>query len=262
MTAQPHQPLNAQQVAQLLKPINPKRVLHGGGQAHVPAYDVAAQLTRILGFGNWDTELLSKELLFESVEARERTKDGKVVIYNVWTVGYSATVRLIIKNEYGQEIAHWENGACGDAINQPSRSDAHHLAMTTAISTAMKRCAAFGLGDQFGLSLYNKGMTNALVGVTLIGSFEGVNDVQDSSPTPLSMGNDEKQTGEVDPLAQLGEAFRALKMDRAAQKKYVEDVLEHPVAKMSDLDSLEALRVVAYLAAEVAGSEGLTPDEV
>ena len=182
-----HGRLNARQVEALLRPIRAQRVMQANGQSHVPAYDVAAHLTRVLGFGGWDTELLSVTNLFETPSdetARPR-----------WTVGYSATIRLIIKDEFGDEVARWDNGATGDAVNQPSRADAHHLAMTTAISTALKRCAAFGLGDQFGLSLYNRGATDVLVRTTLVrpeGAPEGA-DLEGHVPTPLSLGNDERQ---------------------------------------------------------------------
>lgn len=187
-----HGRLNARQVEALLRPIRAQRVMQANGQSHVPAYDVAAHLTRVLGFGGWDTELLSVTNLFEapsSEDARPR-----------WTVGYSATIRLIIKDEFGDEVAHWDNGATGDAVNQPSRADAHHLAMTTAISTALKRCAAFGLGDQFGLSLYNRGATDVLVRTTLVNPGEYLSaapppagDLEGHVPTPLSLGNDERQ---------------------------------------------------------------------
>ena len=190
-------PLNSEQVTQLLKPIKPSRIKTEGGQAHIPAYDVAAHLTRIFGFGNWDTQLLSHTCLFETGDERTgKNKDGTNRTYTVWTVGYSATVRLTIKDEVGNPVASWENGAAGDAVNQPSRADAHHLAMTTAISTALKRCAAFGLGDQFGLSLYNKGSAAMLVGKTLVGEPVGgtqPTDLESHIPKPESLGNDERQ---------------------------------------------------------------------
>lgn len=192
--------LNAEQVAKLLQPIKPSRVLQANGQSHVPAYDVAAHLTRILGYGGWDSEEIDVHVLFEDFEERHgKNKDGSPRTYKVWTVGYSAHMRLIVKDTKGNEVSHYENGACGDAVNQPSRADAHHLAMTTAISTALKRCAAFGLGDQFGLSLYNKGNVNALVGVTLVMPKAGTNaeaevDLDSHIPKPEALGNDERQS--------------------------------------------------------------------
>ncbi|MGH9920208.1 MAG: Rad52/Rad22 family DNA repair protein, partial [Nitrososphaerales archaeon] len=192
-----------EQVEQLLQPIKPGRVLRANDQSHVPAFDVAAHLTRIFGYGGWDTENLSYTLVAEDGDVRTRTKDGKTQTYKVWTVAYVASITLVVKNADGFAIAHWSNGAGGDAVNQPSRGDAHHLAMTTAISTALKRCAAFGLGDQFGLSLYNKGSQSALVKTSLVVP-EGVvfatkpKDVQENSQTPQSLGNDEREGQQPD----------------------------------------------------------------
>ena len=51
--------------------------------------------------------------------------------------------------------------AAGDATN-PTLADAHDQAIKTAESQAFKRCAV-NLGDQFGLSLYKNGSTDATV---------------------------------------------------------------------------------------------------
>ena len=236
--------LSAEQIAALLKPINPNRVMHANGQSHVPAYDVAAHLTRVFGFANWDTDLLSKELLFEDGGA-----EGKR-----WTVGYSATVRLTIKNEHGYILAHWENGACGDAVNQPSRADAHHLAMTTAISTALKRCAAFGLGDQFGLSLYNKGSVGALVQRTLVMAEGGAPaatapDLESGLPKPESLGNDERQERDDTPPAPALPEMTALQ----------HQIKAHPVYAAMDTDAKRAF-LTAHAGFEVSSIRDLTDD--
>lgn len=57
----------------------------------------------------------------------------------------------------------------------------------------MKRCAK-DLGDQFGLALYNKGQTAALVGKTLVmpDGAELDEDMEEHAPAPASMGNDER----------------------------------------------------------------------
>jgi hypothetical protein len=59
----------------------------------------------------------------------------------------------------GEEYAEWATGA---AVNYPSRANAHDQALKTAQSQAFKR-ACVNLGDQFGLSLYNDGSTEAVV---------------------------------------------------------------------------------------------------
>lgn len=256
-------PLNDNQLTQLLKPINPKRVLKANGQSHVPAYDVAAHLTRILGFGNWDTEILTVTNLFETSELKQG-RNGKPD-YIAWTVGYAATLQLTIKDLTGTVVAVYQNGACGDAVNQPSRADAHHLAMTTAISTAMKRCAAFGLGDQFGLSLYNKGATSALIG-SLVGSG---GDVEANLPEPQSLGNDEREaSGNLDndsmsefsdPHEDLRNAFHEAGWDNPTAKAFCEKNVGRTISVLADLSDSESVDVFKAFAWEI--SEGLDRDE-
>ncbi len=262
--------LTEEQILALLRPIKPSRVMQANGQSHVPAYDVAAHLTRVLGFGGWDQELISSTLLFETSSAGERPK---------WTVGYSALVRLIIKNVNGVEVARYENGACGDAVNQPSRADAHHLAMTTAISTALKRCAAFGLGDQFGLSLYNKGSESALIGKTLVmpGSApQSDTDLESHIVRPESLGNDERQgtpeanteqsggqSGQLEQKQQSGPTtlapdFSALQkeikshprytvMDSTAKGRFLSDHAGYEVRNIRELSDSDCEQILAAL---------------
>jgi recombination DNA repair RAD52 pathway protein len=150
--------LRANQVEQLLKGINPSRVgKDGKGFAHLEAWDVRAHLIRIFGFAKWSQELLDIEPIFEtSIE-----KDGKTR----WTVAYRATVRLTIFTGDLEDAVYTE-AAVGDSQNNPSRADAHDMAIKTAESQAFKRCA-INLGDQFGLSLYNNGGTGSVVRAVL-----------------------------------------------------------------------------------------------
>lgn len=67
----------------------------------------------------------------------------------------------------GWSIATYTEAAAGDSQNNPSRADAHDMAIKTAESQAFKR-AAVNLGDQFGLSLYKDGSTSAVVRDTLV----------------------------------------------------------------------------------------------
>ncbi len=148
--------ISAKQREQLLKGINPSRVgKDGKGFSHLEAYDVRAHLIRIFDFCNWSSELVDLELIFETESKSEKT--GKTV----WTVAYRATVKLSIRNSDYEEAVYTE-AAVGDSTNNPSRADAHDMAIKTAESQAFKRCA-INLGDQFGLSLYNNGSTGAVV---------------------------------------------------------------------------------------------------
>lgn len=142
------------QLRMLHKGIMPNRVRQKQGQSHVEAWDIRRHLIRIFGFGGYSTETLSLDLV-----AERETKQGD---RSRWTIVYRAQVRLTVHATDGREIAHFEDGAAGDAVNQPSLGDAHDMALKTALSQALKRCAV-NLGDQFGLGLYNGGKADPVV---------------------------------------------------------------------------------------------------
>ena len=184
--------LTRAQVETLLRPIKPKRVLQANGQSHIPAYDIAAHLNRIFGFGGWEKEILDLRLVTEA-ETTTKGYEGKPG-KPAWAVTYSCTMRLTIKDPSGVVVARYEDGACGSST-QPQRGEAHDMALKSAISYALKRCAK-DLGDQFGLSLYNGGQVTALVCTTLVMPGEEQDeaiDVEASVPAPVSLGNDERQ---------------------------------------------------------------------
>lgn len=162
--------LTIEQYNYLLQAIDPRRVQELRGMSHLEAWDVRRTLTRVFGIGGWDQELLSQELV-HSVGAmrRRRNKEGVEYgePYEAWTVVYTVTLRLVVKDRNGIHVCHFDDGASGDAVNQPSVGDAHDLAIKTAISQALKR-AAVNLGDQFGLSLYNNGSADRVVHRTLV----------------------------------------------------------------------------------------------
>ena len=117
-----------EQITQLLKPINQSRVLSDGkGFSHVSQQDILAHLTRIFGFGNFDIDVLNVELVFE--------KEGKTV--GRFDVCYKALVRLTIRDQFGNEMCHFENGSMETSQNQ-TRGDGHDLAYKSAISLDRK----------------------------------------------------------------------------------------------------------------------------
>jgi hypothetical protein len=167
--------LTESQLGQLLRPLNKSRVLQKQGQSHMEAYDIRAHLNRIFGFGRWSGDVIEMVLIAEN---HGTNKSGKPAVTVVYRAGYRLTVRAL----NGEPLASYTEYASGDAQNFPAYSlgDAHDFAMKTAESQALKR-AAINLGDQFGLSLYNKGSLGPLVQVTLAmpdadPSKEGVDD--------------------------------------------------------------------------------------
>jgi hypothetical protein len=178
-----------EQITQLLKPIAKQRVLQDGkSHSHVSQQDVTAHLIRMFGFGGFDTEVLSIDCVFaeptKSISKGKQTPDP-----NRYDVCYRALMRLTVKDVHGAPVAQYEDGSTATAQNQ-TLGDGHDLAYKSAISLAKKRCA-INLGDQFGLSLYNKGQTSALVIKTLVGADAPAGDVQEGVPQQVTLGNDE-----------------------------------------------------------------------
>lgn len=149
--------LTFKQVDALLAPLHPGRVRQVQGNAHLEAWDVRRHLLRVFGWGGWDFEVVSADLV------SERSKwDEQNPLKGRHTVVYRVIGRLTIRDPEGNPLARFEDGATGDAANQPSIGDAHDMALKTAMSQALKRCA-MNLGDRFGLGLYNGGRTDAVV---------------------------------------------------------------------------------------------------
>jgi hypothetical protein len=162
------------------------------------AWDIRRQLIRIFGFGGYSTETLALDLV-----AERETKQGE---RSRWTVVYRAQVRLTIYDADGKQIGTWDDGAAGDSVNQPSLGDAHDMAMKTALSQALKRCAT-NLGDQFGLSLYNNGSPEAVVSWSAAHPPKTVIDGTDSLPElnddkPVQPEPEPQQLREVPPPAE------------------------------------------------------------
>ena len=194
--------LRQDQVDTLLRPIRPKRVLQAQGQSHVAAFDVIAHLSRIFGFGGWDKEILSLDLVHERIVEVPNNDPKKPPTQRCW-VTYRCVMRLTVKDPDGNPVARYEDAATGSAQNMPFFGDAHDFAVKNAVSYAVKRCAK-NFGDQFGLALYGKGSTDALVGRTLVmpgASGESVHDVEEHAPAPQSLGNDEREHPTVEESA-------------------------------------------------------------
>lgn len=154
--------LSREQVQQLLKAIHPSRVITGAHvKPHLSQQDVLAHLTRIFGFGHFDVEVLEASVIYDEPTVNAKGKDAR-------EVAYRALVRLWVRNDRQELVCYFDGGSTGVSEGQPSRADSHDLAYKSALSTATKR-AAIALGDQFGLSLYNKGQMEPLVRGTLVG---------------------------------------------------------------------------------------------
>ena len=151
--------LSERQVKLLLLPINPNRVRQRDGQPHVEGYDIRAELSRVFGFGRWSSEVLDQALLCEKETKTKRGADA-------WYVLYRSRIRLTIHAPDGTLVCYHDGSHVG-ASTHPDIGEAHGNALTNSETYALRR-AAINLGDQFGLSLYNKGSEEALVRWTMV----------------------------------------------------------------------------------------------
>lgn len=150
-------PLTNEQTSVLLQGIAPSRVAVMDGMSHLEGFDVRAMLTRMFGFGNWD-EIAQEPTTLLYAQATT-TRAGKDAV----KVAYKASRRLTIRDFEGNHLCTHDGSAVGESTMPTFKEgDCYDMAMKTAETQALKRCA-INLGDQFGLSLYNKGATGPVV---------------------------------------------------------------------------------------------------
>lgn len=164
--------LSIEQYKYLLNPLKSTRIAtrkQGGKDlSYVEAWDIKAHLTRIFGFGNWDSEVTSSQHI-----ETHKYLGGSDRTAKMFEVIWSASVRLTVRtyDESGDEhVTVYCESAVGSATGSAERAgvgDLHDNAVKQAASDALKRCA-INLGTQFGLSLYNDGSRQDVVRQTLV----------------------------------------------------------------------------------------------
>lgn len=152
-------PLTAGQIKRLLTPVRPSRIEQVRGQSYVPQFEVRAELNRVFGFGNWDSHIHDVHLIYET---EDEGSDGKFR----WKVCYRAACTLTIRDFDGTPVCEHTEWHAEESAPQPSRGEAHALALTSVESYALRR-AAINLGDTFGLHLYRDGQIGPLIKGTL-----------------------------------------------------------------------------------------------
>ncbi len=168
--------ITAEQWRVLMRPLNRTRVAkrkQGGKElSYLEAWDVKAHLTRVFGFGNWDSEVLS----FNHITTREYGTAEKPMV----EVIYSVHLRLSIRDSNANLLCQHSEVAVGSTSGPANMLGEHHdNAVKTAASDAIKRCA-INMGTQFGLSLYDQGATHDIIKNTLVKP-EGVEQSEDKA---------------------------------------------------------------------------------
>lgn len=150
--------LTREQIKRLMRGIDPNHVDKKQNLSYMSQHEVRAELTRIFGYGNWDSQVESMELLWEE----QYDKNGKTY----YRACYKASVRLNIRDYWGNTVCSFVEHHAEANSGLPDRGEAHAMAITSVESYALRR-AAIGLGDRLGLGLYNNGEIKPLVKGTL-----------------------------------------------------------------------------------------------
>jgi hypothetical protein len=224
--------LTGEQVALLLKPVHPQRVLVRDGLSYVEGFDIKAELNRVFGFGRWSAEILNQSLVCEE---QVKTRAGR----EAWYVVYRTSLRLSICAPDGTPLCRYEESHVGENTH-PVRGEAHGNALTNSWTYALKRCAT-NLGDQFGLSLYNKGSRDPVVRWTLVDPRATDVDTDDV----LAVNPEEQENSTEEPVTPVASPVRTRAGRKAPDAK---EPQEEPVAKIARLiagvSTVEELRAV------------------
>lgn len=157
-TRNPIIPLNDAQLAELISFLSKQRIAsREKGRttlSYLESWDVRRMLIRIFGFGGFDAEVVSTQVLHG---APFQTKHGGT--------SFKAAVMVTFRLHIHQLNATFTESAVGEGMDT-SQAEAYDKAVKTAASDALKRCA-INLGTAFGLSLYNAGDTNDVVNYTV-----------------------------------------------------------------------------------------------
>lgn len=163
----PQRGLTRQQVIRLMGAIDASHVDKKQGLSYIAQHQARAEMTRIFGVGNWDSDTESMELMYETVlnegDPQYPTKANGKPYY---VTCYRAAVRVRIRDYWGNQIATFREFHAEENAPLPNRGEAHAMAITSSESYALRR-ALIGLGDRLGLGLYENGSVAPLVVGTL-----------------------------------------------------------------------------------------------
>lgn len=265
---EPRGQLNRYQYWQLLQPVDPIRVhktdLDGRVVFNLAQQDVRAHLSRIFGFDKWETHLIGRPTIDHAVS---NAAPGEPVTPGTWwSLTCSAAIRLTVFDTRGRKCGEWEEEGVHTGVG--SYGAALRTAKLGAVSVALKRAASC-LGDQFGLSLYNRGQMSALVGWILPGVIRELFPGQEGDPDdakdiqtglPEQVSDDDESLGYgADPVGNPDMGAEARQAAYAEHQLQAATGAAGPAGEPAgaELDDPERLRVL--LLAELEAVAALDP---
>jgi hypothetical protein len=155
-------PLTPQQIQVLTMALDPKRTAQrkqsGSTLTYMEAWEIRRTFNRVFGFGGWSEEILDSRLIKVETDVPKRDRNGTITGHTAFRVTMQTRTRVRIHQlgaSYDGEAMSTQAGAIV--------GDVGDFALKTSASDALKR-AAMNLGTQFGLSLYNHGSFEDVVG--------------------------------------------------------------------------------------------------
>lgn len=155
--------LTRAQVERLMQAIDPNHVEKKQGLSYIAQHQARAEMTRIFGPGNWDSDAVDMSLLYEY----EKPGTGNNSNKTYYIACYKAKVIVNIRDYWGRPVATFGEYHVEENVPLPNRGEAHAMAVTSVESYALRR-SLIGLGDRLGLGLYDGGSLAPLVRGTLL----------------------------------------------------------------------------------------------
>jgi hypothetical protein len=165
--SQPKRGLTRNQIILLLRAVPREVVDVKQGKSYIPQWEARAAMNRIFGPGNWDSEVVDQELVYEKElnqgDVGYPEKGGGKPYF---VACYKMAVRTTIRDYWGNQVASNVEYHVEENAPLPNRGEAHAFALTSCESYALRR-ALINLGDALGLHLYNKGRLEPVINKTL-----------------------------------------------------------------------------------------------
>ena len=108
--------LTRTQIQRLMRGIDPNHIDKKRNLSYMAQHEVRAELTRIFGVGNWDSQVVNLERLWEDTYE----KDGKTY----YRVCYAASVRLTIRDYWGNQVCQFVEWHAEANSGLPDRGEA------------------------------------------------------------------------------------------------------------------------------------------
>lgn len=216
----------------------------GGGNlelSYIEGHEVIRQLNRILGHGNWQSNVKTLNFTAEKPISKKDYKSGK----EVTGFGVSAFATVEVTALIGEKSVTFSDVGAGKGVDYGMGLDAHESAGKEAVTDAFKR-AARHLGERLGLCLYDKGYLQDIE--------DGNIEREDTVPVKEAPKAVAKAEATGDIYAAIGSLAAVLLAQKKITKPELVTYLKNTynVEKKEDLSAEQATEFHAFLKNQLA----------